>query len=95
MYQGHTFLYWFQGDDDLQTEADRIVQQIIIGNLSKNFPKIKIIGEEDQIQEASLDMITDTNIPEILELNCPQELADIKEEDVIDSKLNFTFNYFF
>lgn len=80
----------------MQTEADRIVQQIIIGNLSKNFPKIKIIGEEDQTQEASVDMITDTNIAEILELNCPQELADIKEEDVIVSKLNlFTSNYFF
>ena len=72
-----------QGVNDLQTEADRTVQQIIIGNLSQNFPKIQIIGEEEQTQEATVDMVTDTNIAEILKLNCPQDLTDIKEEDVI------------
>ena len=82
-YQCRTIHFWFQGDDDLQTEADRTVQQFIIGNLIKNFPKIKIIGEEDQTQEATVDMITDTNINEILTLNCPQDLIDVKEEDVI------------
>jgi len=82
-YQSRTFHFCFQGDDDLQTEADRTVQQFIIGNLIKNFPKINIIGEEDQTQEATVDMITDTNINEILTLNCPQDLIDVKEEDVI------------
>lgn len=34
------------GANDLQTLADRLVQQSICASLSKSFPKITIIGEE-------------------------------------------------
>ena len=68
--------------NDPQTEADRRAQQCIIGNLSKNFPKITVIGEEDQAQQANVDMVAFEADHEVLKLNCPDDLRDIKEEDV-------------
>ena len=38
---------WFQtGEDDLQTAADRIVNDIIVGSLRRKFPGLAVIGEE-------------------------------------------------
>lgn len=34
------------GANDLQTAADRLVQQSICASLSRSFPKVTIIGEE-------------------------------------------------
>lgn len=36
-----------QGKDDYQTEADRSAQKCIIASLSSQYPKMSIIGEED------------------------------------------------
>ena len=36
-----------KGVNDPQTEADRRAQHCIISNLSRQFPSLKIIGEED------------------------------------------------
>lgn len=70
--------------NDPQTEADRQVQRLIIANLSKLFPKVKIIGEEGQ---------TDLNVPDewfvtdkdeqFLTQPCPDLLKNINPEDVV------------
>uniref|UniRef100_A0A8C7PIK3 3'(2'),5'-bisphosphate nucleotidase n=1 Tax=Oncorhynchus mykiss TaxID=8022 RepID=A0A8C7PIK3_ONCMY len=57
------------GANDLQTLADRLVQQSICAPLSKSFPKITIIGEEDLPEEAvKEDLIESSQSEEILQL---------------------------
>lgn len=70
-----------QGVNDPQTEADRRAQQCIIGNLSKKFPLMSIIGEEDLTQDTNIDIVSETD-KEILNLKCPDNLANVTEEDV-------------
>lgn len=67
--------------NDPQTEADRRAQQCIIGNLNKKFPLMSIIGEEDLAQETNTEFVSDID-KEVLNLKCPAELVDVKEEDV-------------
>lgn len=37
---------WFQGINDVQTEADRRVQHCIVASLNKLFPNVTVIAEE-------------------------------------------------
>ena len=67
--------------DDPQTEADRRAQQCIIGNLNKKFPLMSIIGEEDLAQETNVELVNDID-KEVLNLQCPEELVNVTEEDV-------------
>ncbi|XP_059488072.1 3'(2'),5'-bisphosphate nucleotidase 1 [Neocloeon triangulifer] len=75
-----------KGVNDLQTEADRTAQRCIVSSLSKQFPSIKIIGEEDQGgQECPLPpewLVTDSD-PGVLNLQCPKDLQNVKEEEVV------------
>jgi len=64
----------------LQTEADRRAQQSIVGNLTKMFPKMKIIGEEELPQPESMEFINES---ELLQVDCPEDLCSIKEEDLV------------
>lgn len=73
--------YLVQGVNDPQTEADRRAQQCIIGNLNKKFPLMSIIGEEDLAQETDVELVTDID-KEVLNLQCPEELSNVSEEDV-------------
>uniref|UniRef100_A0A8C7INN1 Uncharacterized protein n=1 Tax=Oncorhynchus kisutch TaxID=8019 RepID=A0A8C7INN1_ONCKI len=50
------------------TLADRLVQQSMCSSLSKSFPKITIIGEEDLPEEAVKDLIESSQSEEILQL---------------------------
>uniref|UniRef100_A0A8C8D884 3'(2'),5'-bisphosphate nucleotidase 1 n=1 Tax=Oncorhynchus tshawytscha TaxID=74940 RepID=A0A8C8D884_ONCTS len=55
--------------NDLQTLADRLVQQSMCASLSKSFPKITIIGEEDLPEEAvKEDLIESSQSEEILQV---------------------------
>lgn len=67
--------------NDPQTEADRRAQQCIIGNLNKKFPLMSIIGEEDLAQETDVELVSDLD-KEVLNLQCPEELRNVTEEDV-------------
>ncbi len=42
-----------QGVDDPQTEADRRAQRCIVGHLQRQFPRLRIIGEEDAYLDAA------------------------------------------
>lgn len=39
-------LFFLQGKNDLQTEADRSAQRCIVASLHKQFPNVAIFGEE-------------------------------------------------
>uniref|UniRef100_A0A8B9LQ33 3'(2'),5'-bisphosphate nucleotidase 1 n=1 Tax=Astyanax mexicanus TaxID=7994 RepID=A0A8B9LQ33_ASTMX len=71
------------GANDLQTLADRLVQKSICASLSKSFPKITIIGEEDLPSEAVEDDLIETGQYDvILQKQCPDEYSSLKEEEV-------------
>ncbi|XP_076052672.1 3'(2'),5'-bisphosphate nucleotidase 1 isoform X2 [Oratosquilla oratoria] len=70
--------------NDLQTEADRAAQQCIIGSLAKQFPKIKIIGEEeDEPERESCGWTLDVNNLPSVAMSCPPHLLALKEEEVV------------
>ncbi|XP_046878307.1 3'(2'),5'-bisphosphate nucleotidase 1 isoform X2 [Hypomesus transpacificus] len=72
------------GANDLQTLADRLVQQSICASLSKHFPQITIIGEEDlPEEEVKEDLIESGQFEEILQKACPVEFNTLKEEELV------------
>ncbi|KAJ0060997.1 hypothetical protein NL108_004709 [Boleophthalmus pectinirostris] len=72
------------GANDLQTLADRLAQQSICASLSKRFPKITIIGEEDlPAEEVKEDLIESGQAEEIFQKTCPAEFSDLKEEELV------------
>uniref|UniRef100_A0A671MYE0 3'(2'),5'-bisphosphate nucleotidase 1 n=1 Tax=Sinocyclocheilus anshuiensis TaxID=1608454 RepID=A0A671MYE0_9TELE len=71
------------GANDLQTLADRLVQKSICASLSKSFPKVTIIGEEELPAEAvEEDLIENGQSSLILQKSCPDQYASLKEEEV-------------
>ncbi|CAH0756449.1 unnamed protein product [Diatraea saccharalis] len=75
-----------KGKDDYQTEADRSAQKCIIASLSAQYPKINIIGEEDNtdndVDFPSDWIVTDAD-REVLLLNCPDNLKSVQEEEIV------------
>lgn len=72
------------GANDLQTLADRLAQKSICASLSRRFPKITIIGEEDlPSEEVQEDLIENGQAEEILQKSCPEEYRALKEEELV------------
>ncbi|XP_062407028.1 3'(2'),5'-bisphosphate nucleotidase 1 isoform X1 [Sardina pilchardus] len=72
------------GANDLQTAADRLVQQSICASLSRSFPKLTIIGEEDLPAETVEEDLIDTRqAEEVLLKPCPPEYSGLKEEELV------------
>lgn len=77
---------FISGINDPQTEADRMSESIIISSLAKQFPGVKIIGEEGA--ESSLKLSTDIIVEDfdqdfLHQHKCPESLLDIKEDDLV------------
>ncbi|XP_075719469.1 3'(2'),5'-bisphosphate nucleotidase 1 [Rhinoderma darwinii] len=72
------------GANDLQTAADRLVQQSICASLARKFPKLTIIGEEDlPFEEVSEEQIETGQSEEVLKATFPSQYNDIKEEELV------------
>ncbi|KAK5616518.1 3'(2'),5'-bisphosphate nucleotidase 1 [Crenichthys baileyi] len=72
------------GANDLQTLADRLAQKSICASLSRHFPKITIIGEEDlPAEEVQEDLIENGQAEDILQRSCPEEYRALKEEELV------------
>uniref|UniRef100_A0AAQ6IRT5 3'(2'),5'-bisphosphate nucleotidase 1 n=2 Tax=Anabas testudineus TaxID=64144 RepID=A0AAQ6IRT5_ANATE len=72
------------GANDLQTLADRLAQQSICASLSRRFPKITIIGEEElQAEDVREDLIETGQAEEILQKPCPAEYSGLREEELV------------
>lgn len=70
----------------MQTEADRSAQQCIIASLTKQFPNVKIIGEEGQTDLTLThdDWLITEGDSDFLENNkCPEKLKSIQPEDIV------------
>ncbi|XP_070844012.1 3'(2'),5'-bisphosphate nucleotidase 1 isoform X2 [Chaetodon trifascialis] len=72
------------GANDLQTLADRLAQQSICASLSRRFPKITIIGEEElPAEDPREDLVEYGHSEEILQKTCPAEYSGLKEEEIV------------
>ncbi|MED6273760.1 3'(2'),5'-bisphosphate nucleotidase 1 [Characodon lateralis] len=72
------------GANDLQTLADRLAQKSICASLSRRFPKITIIGEEDlPTEEVQEDLIENGQAEDILQRSCPERYRALKEEELV------------
>uniref|UniRef100_A0A2R5LLX6 3'(2'),5'-bisphosphate nucleotidase 1 n=1 Tax=Ornithodoros turicata TaxID=34597 RepID=A0A2R5LLX6_9ACAR len=73
-----------KGVNDLQTEADRSVQRCIVSSLSRQFPRLTIIGEET-LEDSAVDedWIISDHDKDVLAVSLPEHLRDVKEEDIV------------
>lgn len=80
---------YFQGKDDYQTEADRSAQRCIIASLSAQYPKVKIIGEEDDevinlnVTILILQLVLNMKIMRTFQIHASDELLDTDEDKEI------------
>ncbi|CAG2106700.1 unnamed protein product [Medioppia subpectinata] len=74
-----------KGINDLQTEADRRAQNCIITSLSKQFPKIAIIGEETLDPNDKIDdkWIVNTFDESVFAHKCPDDWLNVADEDIV------------
>ncbi|CAN8008911.1 unnamed protein product [Ixodes pacificus] len=84
MNSGNLGIVEKEGINDLQTEADRSVQRCIVTSLSRQFPKLTIIGEETlEEKKISDDWIITEHDKDVLATSLPDNLKNIKEEDLV------------
>ncbi|XP_059610572.1 3'(2'),5'-bisphosphate nucleotidase 1 [Phlebotomus argentipes] len=73
-----------KGKDDLQTEADRSAQRCIVASLSNHFPKVKVIGEEGNIDlKIPQEWLTNEADQDFLRNKCPDSLSNVSEDDLV------------
>ncbi len=71
------------GAADLQTKADRSVQDCILGSLRANFPGLAAIGEEgDKVETVRDDWIVKEEDAGALKMKIPDDVAKAKLEDI-------------
>ncbi|XP_057679416.1 3'(2'),5'-bisphosphate nucleotidase 1 [Corythoichthys intestinalis] len=84
LHRGDLGIVEKEGAHDLQTLADRLAQKSICASLSRRFPKITIIGEEElPAEEVTEDLIENGQSEEILQKVCPAEYSGLKEEELV------------
>ncbi|XP_067943701.1 3'(2'),5'-bisphosphate nucleotidase 1-like [Watersipora subatra] len=70
--------------NDLQTEADRTVQRCIVSSLYHNFPKLTVIGEEDDLDETVDKDIMETGFADdVMAMTCPEKFVNAPESELV------------
>ncbi|GAB6020513.1 hypothetical protein CHUAL_003198 [Chamberlinius hualienensis] len=74
-----------KGWNDLQTQADRSAQQCIVASLIKQFPGVKVIGEEESINldDVPKDWLVEQQDGEVLGVKCPSNLSSVQDSEVV------------
>lgn len=74
-----------KGIKDLQTEADRSAQRCIVASLARQFPNVKIIGEEGSLTnlEVPSDWIVTDCDSNVISQQCPADYLQVKDEDIV------------
>jgi len=82
--QGKLGIVEKEGPNDLQTQADRSAQDCILASLFTQFPNLKVVGEEGELDMSSVkdEMIVRDSDPKVLELTCPQEWSSASMEQL-------------
>ena len=85
----YKFHYWiesvsllWQGYDDPQTEADRQAQRCIVDTLTKRFPGISVVGEEELSDIHDDQLVTMEDEEDVLKCQCPLEFKSVKQSEV-------------
>lgn len=72
---------------DLQTEADRSAQRLIVRRLFRQFPDVKVIGEEDQDDLCGVEAVDSETSFEmdqaVLNQQLPDKLGQVSENQVV------------
>jgi len=69
---------------DPQTQADRSAQDMIIGSLSKQYPGLCVVGEEECNGENVDEKLLVTDMDsDVLKHECPSEYQDLKMDDIV------------
>ncbi|XP_057314954.1 3'(2'),5'-bisphosphate nucleotidase 1-like [Hydractinia symbiolongicarpus] len=71
------------GNFDPQTAADRTAQAIIVASLSKQFPDLLIVGEEEGCDAVSEEMLVEDPDKDVLKQNCPDNFKNLKLSDLV------------
>merc|ERR1711973_550331 len=82
--QGKLGIVEKEGPNDLQTQADRSAQDCILASLLTQFPNLKVVGEEGELDMSSVkdDMIVRNSDAEVLELTCPTQWSSVSMEQL-------------
>lgn len=72
------------GKNDLQTEADRSAQNCILASLAKQFPSLKVVGEEGELDCSQIpaDWVVEARSEAVFDLECPAAYVDIPLEEM-------------
>lgn len=72
------------GKNDLQTEADRSAQNCILASLARQFPSLKVVGEEgDQdFSQVPADWVVEDRSAAVFDLACPPAFVDTPLEEM-------------
>jgi 3'(2'), 5'-bisphosphate nucleotidase len=73
------------GKDDLQTQADRSAQNCIIASLAKQFPQLKVVGEEGEqdLSDVPADwIVTAADKEAAAKVSCPDKYKNVAMEDL-------------
>lgn len=87
------------GANDLQTAADRIANDIIVGSLKKGFPGLNVIGEEGDAQPVEEELYVAPSNDPVKAGVIPDAFSDVKVEeltvwvDPLDATKEYTEGY--
>ena len=87
------------GVDDLQTVADRIANDIIVGSLKREFPGLAVIGEEGEAAPVEQNLYVQQSSRHELKQEIPKRLTEAKIEqltvwvDPLDATKEYTEGY--
>ena len=70
------------GQKNLQTKADREAEKLIRASLLAEFPKLKVIGEENEVHDPSADSKAGFD-SDVLSKKCPGDYESVKEDDMV------------
>lgn len=74
------------GQNNVQTEADRKAQLLIVSSFMRQIPEATVIGEEDDIDydtEEARNLVSLDCSSEVLRHTCPERFANLKESDLV------------
>ena len=71
-----------KGVNDLQTEADRSAQRLIVKSITERFPEVTVIGEEGILDDVSSEDIPEISVKE-LSVQCPEAYTSVASSDIV------------
>ena len=71
-----------KGVNDLQTEADRSAQRLIVKSITERFPEVTVIGEEGILDDVSSEDIPEISVKE-LNVQCPEAYTSVASSDIV------------